>query len=474
MPFRSLTLLAIAGALSSTPLAAEDSAATIADLRRQLDALDQRVRIIDRKNEIAAEEAAAKARTASSAKAGADGFTIGTADGAFRLKFGLLAQADARVYVDDDLIKQSNSFLVRRGQPTLDAQLTPWARGFLQTNFTGSQTSNATAGQPATQSVQLLEAWVEGKAHDLFALRAGRSKVIGLEYINSTGGLFFPERGLPTNLVPGYDIGGTVTSSFGSYGSLSLGVFNGAVDGGVKDGDSSDDKDAAARLSFTPFKKDGGDWVKGLNLVLAGTWGNEGNAPSSATNGPLTAGYRSPGQATTFTYSANVFNRGERSRLAPAIEWYAGPFAALAEYTQSTVEVRRGAREDTLTHSAWQLVAGWVITGENRSASGVTPKKPFDPAAGGWGAFEVVGRVGQLSLDDDAFTGTTATSFAARNSAISEATSFGVGVNWWLTRNLRASVSGDLTQYTDGAGTAGSPQDRETEKVAIGRLQANF
>ena len=45
-----------------------------------------------------------------------------------------------------------------------------------------------------------------------------------------------------------------------------------------------------------------------------------------------------------------------------------------------------------------------MLTGEDASYRGVVkPSEPFSPGKGGWGAWELVGRYGELEIDDDAF-----------------------------------------------------------------------
>ena len=63
----------------------------------------------------------------------------------------------------------------------------------------------------------------------------------------------------------------------------------------------------------------------------------------------------------------------------------------------------RSTRAD-LANNAWQLSAGWVISGEDAGYKGVLkPSHAFAIDGEGWGAFELVGRIGRLDIDDDAF-----------------------------------------------------------------------
>lgn len=462
MSLRSLTLLAIAAGTATT-LAAADGPTT-PELLRRIEELDQRIKIIDRKAEIAGEEAAAKAKTAVVAKAGEDGFSIGTADGAYQLKFGVLVQADGRFWLNDgdsgQAVQQNNTFLIRRGIPTLDAKLGRYTTARLQTNFTGS----ATAG--------ILEGWVNVKPSDALWFKVGRYKTLGTEYYGNTAGLTFAERGLPTNLVPSYDVGATAGGAIGKVATWSLGVVNGAPDGAVRDTDNDDDKDTYAIVTVSPFATDAESVLNGLKLTLGASYGYE-TGTTAATS--LTAGYKSPGQVNVFTYETAAFARGTRQRIAPALEFYSGPIGVLTEYTQSSQDVQRVAHREEVSHTAWQGTISYVLTGEKKTAAGVTPKKPFDPEAGTWGAWEVAARFGQLSIDDAAFDGTAANRFADPTKAVKSATNLGIGVNWWLTKNLKWQASYDYTTFEGGGGgTVADTIDRESEQVVVSRVQINF
>jgi phosphate-selective porin OprO/OprP len=459
MSIRSLTLLAIAAGVVApfAPLAAEDTSTatpSTSDLLKRIDDLDQRLRISDRKAELASEAAAEKAKTAVVSKVGEDGFSVGTADGLYRLKIGLLVQADGRFYLGDANHKLNDTFLIRRGIPTFDAQLGKYVRGYLQPNF-------------ASGGASLLEAWADIRPIEEVGLKVGKYKTLGLEYTNSTSGLTFPERGLPTNLVPQYDTGAFLGGTVAKALTWNVGVFNGAADGQVRETDTSDDsKDGVARVDYKPFVT-GESVFKGLNLSLGGSYGQ---AAGTATELGLTSGYKSPGQATIFSYAATSTADGRRQRITPALEWYIGNIGLLAEYTQETQNVRNGTRQEGLTHQAWQVVGSYVLTGEAKSASGVKPKRAFDPANGGWGAWEVAARFGQLLIDQAAFDG----GYASRTTSVSQATSAGVGVNWWATKNLKWQLSYDLTTFRDGGTATATGADRDIERALVTRVQTSF
>ena len=101
------------------------------------------------------------------------------------------------------------------------------------------------------------------------------------------------------------------------------------------------------------------------------------------------------------------------------------------------------------------------VTGDDASYAGVNPKHPFDLKTGQWGAFEIAARYHVFDSDNDAFP-----TFADPAKSASKATGWGVGLNWYLNRNVRSDLDYEQTQF-DGSG-------RATEKVFFTRLQLKF
>ncbi|HXJ73231.1 MAG TPA: porin, partial [Candidatus Dormibacteraeota bacterium] len=213
------------------------------------------------------------------------------------------------------------------------------------------------------------------------------------------------------------------------------------------------------------------DVLKGLGLGIAGTYGDQDGALRT---------YTSIGQQRFFAYrttttpatAPNVVANGRHWRLAPQGYYYWGPFGLFGEYTISDQEVQQagaGAGAGTiadLRHTAWQVAASYFLTGEKNSFKAVTPKKPFSPANGGWGAWEVTARVGELDVDDDAFP-----VYADPGTSATKAFSWGVGLNWHLNKNVKVNLNYDQTDFKGGAAT---DLLRKGEKAIFTRAQISF
>ncbi len=82
--------------------------------------LDQKLKILERKSELAAEAAAAKAKEAPQLSVGPAGFTLSSADTNFVLRLRGLVQTDTRTFFGDNALSSGNEgFFLRRARPIL-------------------------------------------------------------------------------------------------------------------------------------------------------------------------------------------------------------------------------------------------------------------------------------------------------------------------------------------------------------------
>jgi phosphate-selective porin OprO and OprP len=423
-------------------------------LDARVDELDQQIRILQRLRELAADSAAAAAKDRVTATASAkDGFSLKSADGKYWLKFRGYFQGDGRFYPSSEAVPNVDNLLIRRARPIIEAAVGRYFEARLMPDFGGT-------------SPAIFDAYWDAKFAPQLTIRAGKFKPpVGLERLQSATDIAFAERGLPTNLVPSRDIGlqvaGDMSEGLFAY---QLGVFNGVPDLAGGD-DLSDAKDFAARIFLQPFKFGG---LRGLGLGVAASTGFE---RGSTTASGLPA-YRTPGQQTFFRYNSstttpanNVYADGKRTRLSPQGYFYTGPFGLLGEYVLSRNEVTRAGATAKLEHTAWQASGSFFLTGEKAGFRSPAPKRPFDLKEGGFGAVEVVGRYGQLVIDEAAFP-----LYANPTSSAQRGKEWGLGINWHFTRAVKLAVNYERTTFTGGAATG----DREPENFVVTRFQHSF
>jgi phosphate-selective porin OprO/OprP len=446
---------------------AADTAEEIKLLKEQIQQLDQRLKILDRKNELEIEAAEAKKKETPQITAGTKGFSLSSADTNFVLKLRGYIQADGRFYANDR-IPVNDTFLLRRVRPILEGTVFEHYDYRVMLDFASGMTSSSNNVGFLQDAYLNIHYWPQ------FQIQLGKFKEpVGLERLQSGANLLFVERGYPTQLVPNRDVGIQLHGElFKGALNYAAGVFNGVADGGSGDIETADDdKDIAARLFAHPFKNTKIEPLRGLGVGIAGTIGNQ--------EGPL-RNLVTPGQQRFFAYrtgtgtnatTANVQADGEHWRIAPQAYYYWGPFGMFGEYVISSQKVRRNAGGApafaTLKNKAWQVAASYILTGEDNSFKPLIPRKPFSLSGGGLGAWEVTARVGQLSIDNAAFP-----LFATASSA-RRATSWGVGLNWYLNKNVKLNLNYEQTAF-DGGSTAPSSVTAQDEQVFFTRVQFAF
>lgn len=435
------------------------------------DDLEQRVRILERRLEVADEEQQAKAKEATTTAAGEKGFGFRNADGSFEFRFKGLLQFDGRFFSGDEQTL-TDSFLARRVEPTFELTLGKLAFLKIQPQF---------AGDAAAVS----DVFGELRFHPAAGLRFGKFKTpLGLEYLQGSAPLMFVERGYPTEVGAGRDFGLQLQGElFAGTTSYQLAWLNGAPDGrDAASTDTDNRNEVAARVFLEPFKGEPG-LFQGLGFGVGATRGTkQGAIASSLTTTTATFNntlprYRSPGQNTIFAYrivttgtptaADTAFAAGDHDRLSPQLYYYAGSFGLIGEYMSSKQDVSFNGAVATYEHEAWQVQASYLLTGEDASYKGVKPGSAYTPGGPGWGALEVALRHGVLDLDDDAF----ADGAADPAKSVTEATTTALALNWYLTGNARITLDYEKTGF-DGGAAAGA--DRLDEKVLLTRLQLAF
>lgn len=464
---RPLAVSALALALASTLIPAHAAEPTTAELLARIAALeqrlaalegngtattdvDQRLRVVERNQELQAEADAAKAASLPVVSLGEKGLSVKSADNAFEVKVRGLVQGDGRMWFGDHDFPQNDTFLLRRAEPSIEGT---W----------GSLLGFRLAAQLAGDTATVLDAYVDLKFDPRATVRLGRFKTpVGLERLQSSPSTEAIELGFPSELAPGRDVGVQLQGDFPAGVSYALGVFNGAPDG--RDGLTSNpdnDFEVAGRIFFEPWKNDA-NGLSGLGFGLAASTGDKhGNGNNYLPR------YRTPGQVQVFSYLSDVNADGEHTRISPQAYFYRGHFGLLGEYIVSKQDVSAPARavQDTLSNRAWQLLGGVVLTGEDASYRGVKPAHPFTLGGPGWGAFELVARYGRLTIDDDAFP-----LYADPTKVVAAESGWGVGLNWYLTSNLKLVANYTQTSFDAALGAA----PREDEKAFFTRAQFSF
>lgn len=345
------------------------------------------------------------------------------------IQIGTLIQTDARAYFSPD--NAVDNLLIRRARIDVQGQVAENIRFRLLPEFSDGNDNG-----------HLLDAYVDIQTSDTFSWRIGKFKSpIGIERIQSVPRLAFIERGLTDNLVPNRDVGIAVNFRT-DFVKGSLGLANNAGD--RQDTDIDSDNGKAFYIQGETHTS-----LPGLSLGMAASIGN------AQLNTALPT-YKTSGRTTVFRYADDVMRDGKEHRVAVHAKWYYEQFGSFAEFVSSQTHLLDGNNERaSITNTGWQVVASWMLTGESNAWAGVIP----DNATGAW---ELLFRVSELTLDDNAFNG-----FALATDNIKGATSAAIGLSWYANTHIKVLFNYEHTTFY-------SPTDfaaQEDERLLSARLQ---
>jgi len=441
-----------------------------------IQALDQKVKILQRQNEVNKETALEAAKTAPKIEIGSKGLGISSADGDNSVRIRASIQADERFFADDNANALANRFDLRQARIWAEGRVWKYNDYKLMADF-GNNATNA-----------LADAYVDLHYFNNAALNVGRQKTpLSLERLQGDYEGTFLERAYPTYLASNRDNGIKLHGSFGAPGqkteyagpidfknfaTYEVGVFNGNGDNsGLTDNykAAGDNKEVAGRLWMHPFQNAGIEELDGLGIGIAGSYENVQNDVGVLNNIKSALGQNTIVDYTKLNKTTNsLAANGDHYRIYPQAYWYYGPYGLLGEYVVSSQQINGiGATTKHITQNndAWQIQASYVVTGENNTFQSVRPRSPFDPSKGQWGALQIAARWSELSIDKSTFT------FVDANKSINHASAWTVGANWFLNQSVRFMADYEQTNFTGGAAGGGNRPD---EKVFATRVQLVF
>ena len=461
MKFSRRLIVVIAGApfAVSSFAAAEgaNSNAEIEALKTEIRALEQKVSALERQRELDKDDAAALAKIQPKISLGAAGFSFGSADSNFVATLHGLLQVDGRELLANNGIRGADGILLRRARPIFSGTVFRDFEFQFTPEFGGS-------------TVQILDACVNYRYRPELQFQAGKFKpLVGFENLQPEPATLFNERSLVTDLVPYRDIGAELHGDlFSGALSYAAGIFNGSPDynGATANVDYDNNKAFEGRVFFQPWKNSGVGALRGFGFGAGGSFESDRAVGASATG--LTPGYTTDGQQKFFTYTNGVAASGTHWRISPQAYYFYGPFGLMGEYAISDQRVSNGNASADLQNGAWEISGSWLLTGEDASYTGVTPRRPFDPRKNQWGAWQLVARYAALDVDRAAFP-----VFANPATSASAAWAWSAGFNWYLDKNVRVNASFSRTTFTGGNG-AGATVTKQPENALLTRIQLAF
>jgi len=400
-----------------------------------------------------------------------DGIHFKTSDGNFDLHVGGRWEEEYRytfnrpVDTGAGLRTSVNTFYAREMFLSLDGTLfRDW--GFkLNGDFSQPQTATAL---PASTGAIIEEAWVEWKSFKEFRLLFGSFKApASFEITDSPRFAKLIQRSPMARFQPNFDTGvkayGSIMDNMFTY---ELAVSNGRshlANTGRGNVDDNDGKEYVGRLTVAPFAADKDNPFKYFRLGVYGTFAHVGQDtginptgwPGNISTNELVVNY--------FQFPANaagaqfVRMAGDRYRVGAEGTATYGPVMIRGEFMTRNDEgigtAAAGAPASQVgRHSLLRTVgyygeASFMVTGEEQIPNGrVVPKHPFSIPDGTWGAFELVGRFGAVSMDKSVLED-WGSNFAVNSNRASSIT---VGFNWWPIQNVRFGLDYIGENYYQG------------------------
>jgi len=389
--------------------------------------------------------ARAQAPASSQAASGwQNGFFIQSANGDNRIVLGTVVQVDGK-FTTDDPAAFTDTFTIRKARPTIAGRIARYFDFKLTPEF-------------GNGSATVLDASFDTRFSNAFRVRLGKDKTpIGMEVLYSDPGLLFPERSLASSLLPNRDVGVQVLGDVGAQkAAYAIGVFNGIPDGSSSsaDVDANSGKDVAGRVLLQPFRRATNPGaLNGFGVHLGASHGKETGALPS---------FKTSGGQTYFSYAGAAAD-GDRWRVTPAVFYYVHTVGVFAEYARTSQDVTKAGVTQTIANDGWDISGAVNLTGEPATNSVIPPAHPFDPAAGSWGALQLVARYAELHVDQAAFDAGFTAPTASR-----DARQFTIGLNWYPVPFVKYYLDYEHTTFKGGLAT------RPAENVIFFRGQLAF
>ncbi len=300
----------------------------------------------------------------------------------------------------------------------------------------------------ARETNKALEAYVDFTPDAAWDLRVGRFKSsASVDQLKSSNAVAATEVSGVASMTSNRDNG--ILFGYGKPKDrwrYEIGVFDGAADDEVK-GSLDGGAEAAARVVRTfPLDKKG---AFRLGLGVSG-----GNREGDADYARL-ARYRTPGRSTWFRYRSGAYADGSTGRITGFADYYGGPLYGQAEVVQSRETVRLGTDRVSVAHRGWEVQAGYVLTGEDRTYGGVDPGNFVVPGLDTPVAVELTGRVGRITIDNDAFEAVSDPLSNGRRADLA-----GLALGLWFDNKWRVTSEFSVVRVANAASG-----DNDTERA---------
>lgn len=389
--------------------------------------------------------------TAVTLKNGSPG--MASSDGAFTFNVKGLFQADAATYSQDDNLPAAVSARdLNSGANIRRARFI--FNGKMFSDFDYNLTFDF-GGSGAEDVGRVHEAWIQYSGFKSAKFRVGEfAPSVGLADAGSQSAAPFLERPSSADVARSFAAGDT-RMSVAAFNASDRYLWSVALTGntvsslntaasGFNKINNDEQLGVAARIAGTPFKGRNSLIHVGLNYSGIINPADTGAAASPRYPVQLRDRPELRVDATRLVDSGAI---DAQSAAATGVEFgaqYKNLFVQSEAFDYRIERLNAAAGVTNPKFSGWYVEGGWVLTGESRKYSsakaafdGIVPAANFDPAAGHWGAFELVARYSTLDLNYH----DTATLVADRVLGGQQDIT-AIGLNWDLNPGVRFSFQG--------------------------------
>jgi len=365
---------------------------------------------------------------------------VTSADGKYSMEIFGRIQIDAMTGDDDDLNAGHNigsSIEFRRARMGVKGKLAGDWGYKLEVGY-----------DVGADEIGVEEVYIEYKGLGFADVTVGKFKAPwSLEEQTSSRFISFMERGMMNEFAPGKNTGLGLSTGGDNYSFAVAYQFEGGlVDG--SDGTSDEDQGIIARGTFAPVTTD----TELVHLGLSGYYMSDQDGTERVRARPEIH------VSDRLIDTGNIAGVSDIWTINPEVAVAFGPFSAQAEYVFAEIG-RDGAGTSDMDASGGYFFVSYFLTGESRAAFYEADAGKFDrPKVNG--AWEVLGRVSYLNLDD--------TNFPSADRG--EETNYTLGLNHYFNPNVRALVN---YVYADVDHPAAGVESEDAQILGA-RLQVDF
>ncbi|WP_090661028.1 OprO/OprP family phosphate-selective porin [Nitrosomonas marina] len=363
---------------------------------------------------------------------GEDGaFRFGSNNGHFNFRLGGRIHADATFSSGDDFvdaggngIEANNGTEIRRGR--LKFEGTFFRDWFFKTEV-----------DFADNEVSVKDMFIQYHGTEFARIRVGEQKqAFSRELQESSNDLLFLERSV-MNVLNGPTVdralglnisaSGTAIFGLGQNWTSQIGIYGDTIDANKRNTFADEGWAINSRMTFAPIAE--ADRV--IHIGIAGNF-REPNDAGEIIDTPLSLAYETTHMSNLNLIRTDISGVDNIVMLGVEGHGLLGPFSVGGEYTHSWTNLQ-GTPD--LSFQGWYTEAAWTLTKEPRVYTDglfyrVIPNSAFSLNNGGWGAWEIAARYGEVDLNDGMYKG-------------GKLGNLTVGLNWYPNRIVRFMASYD-------------------------------